>query len=96
MVLEELKNPIKIEQEEEVKEPMLEPVREKSRAPTPNLIWEDEGFHSEDIDSDQEIDPGAAEMQAEMQAEMEALISDLGLFKKKVTADHEMFGINVA
>jgi hypothetical protein len=92
LVLEELKNPIKIEQEEEVKELILEPVREKSRAPTPNLIWEDEGFHSEDINSDQEIDPGAAEMQAEM----EALISDLGLFKKKVAADHEMFGINVA
>jgi hypothetical protein len=91
LVLEESKNPIKIEQEE-VKEPVLEPVREKSRAPTPNLIWEDEGFHSEDIDSDQEIDPEAAEMQAEM----EALISDLGLFKKKGAADHEMFGVNVA
>ena len=30
LVLEELKNPIKIEQEEEVKELILEPVREKS------------------------------------------------------------------
>jgi Kinesin motor domain len=92
LVLEELKNPIKIKQEDEVKEPMKEPVRERSRAPTPNLIWEDEGFHSEDMDSDQEIDAEAAEMQAEM----EALISDLGLFKKKVAADHEIFGINVA
>lgn len=92
MVLEESKNPIKIEQEEEVKEPVLEPVWEKSRAPTPNLIWEDEDFHCEDIDSDQEIDPEAAEMQATM----EALISDLGLFKRKGAADHEMFDINVA
>jgi hypothetical protein len=92
LVLEELKNPFKIEQEEEVKEPIIKLVREKSIAPTSNLIWENEGFHSEDIDSDQEIDPGAAEMQAEM----EALISDLGLFRKKVAADHEIFGINVA
>jgi hypothetical protein len=92
LFLEESNNLIKTEQEEEAKEPALEPMREKSKATTPNLIVEDEGFHSKDIDSDQEIDPGAAEMQAEI----EALMSDLGPFKKKVAADHEIFGINVA
>ena len=55
------------------------------------MIWEDEGFHSEGAESD--LEGGAHD--SEMQAEMEALISDLGLFKRRVAADHEIFGINV-
>jgi hypothetical protein len=110
LVLEELKNPIRIENvvpvaaevvlneaDGEVARRMSReaPVRskketarekERGRPATPEMIWEDEGFHSEDVGSDDEQD-------AEMQAEMEALISDLGLFKRRIAADHEMFGI---
>lgn len=92
LVVEELKNPIKIPKEEEVVVPIPTPVKEKSRGSlTPDMIWEDEGFQS-----DEESDHGMDEEAAEMQAEMEALISDLGMFKKKVAADHETFGIPVA
>lgn len=54
------------------------------------MIWEDkdEGFESYDEEND-ETDAEAAEMEAEM----EALISDLGLFRRKVLADHEAFGV---
>ena len=94
LVLDELKNPIIIPKEEEVvvvEKPT--PVKEKSRGSlTPDMIWEDEGFHSEDMESDDEVDEEAMETQAQM----EALISDLGMFKKKVAADHETFGIHVA
>ncbi len=94
LVLDELKNPIKIPKEEVVvvlEKPTPTPVKEKSRGSlTPDMIWEDEGFQS-----DEESDEGMDEEAAEMQAEMEALISDLGMFKKKVAADHEMFGIPI-
>jgi hypothetical protein len=98
LVLEELRNPIKIvsvEQEEVEKEKEKEKTRRASgrqgqRDKTPEMIWEDkdEGFESYDEEND-ETDAEAAEMQAEM----EALISDLGLFRKKVLADHEAFGV---
>ena len=95
LVLDELKNPIKIPREEEIvipEKPMPTLLRQKSRGSlTPDMIWEDEGFQS-----DEESDHGMDEEAAEMQAEMEALISDLGMFKKKVAADHATFGIPVA
>ena len=113
LVLEELKNPIRIakqqQEEEEIREAAekareareaeVEKTRQSQREAesikrdsTPPLIWEDEGFESGDSDeSDDEWDSEAADMQAEM----EALISDLGLFKKKVRADHEMFDIDM-
>lgn len=81
LVLDELKNPIKIKEESRAATPV------KTRAETPEMIWEDEGFESDDVDSEHDAEA------AEVQAEMEALISDLGLFRKKVAADHDMFGI---
>ena len=51
------------------------------------MIWEDEGFESDGMDNEHDAEA------AEVQAEMEALISDLGLFRKKVAADHDIFGI---
>lgn len=87
LVLEELKNPIVINREE------TESVGERSRVPTPDMIYEDETASSEGVETDSEVDDDEA---AEMQAEMEALISDLGMFKKKIAADHEIFGIRVA
>ena len=88
LVLEELKNPIRIHKEEIAKTPD----REKSKGSTPDMIWEDEGFESQDAESEYG-DDGLED--ADMQADMEALISDLGLFKKKVAADHDIFGISI-
>ncbi|KIW86323.1 hypothetical protein Z517_01719 [Fonsecaea pedrosoi CBS 271.37] len=88
LVLDELKNPIVINKEETE----TESVYERSRAPTPDMIYEDDTASSDEVDTESEVDDDAAEMQAEM----EALISDLGMFKKKIAADHEMFGIDVA
>ena len=85
LVLDELKNPIKIAKEEEQSATPI-----KSRELTPDMIWEDEGFESNEDAGSEEGDNDAA---AEMEAEMEALISDLGLFRKKVLADHETFGV---
>ncbi|KPI38311.1 Kinesin-like protein KIF1C [Cyphellophora attinorum] len=91
LVLEELKNPIRINVDrEEPAERKRESKARKSRSTTPDLIWEDEGFHSECIDSE---DEAAHAHDEEMQAEMEALIADLGLFKRRVADDHNMFGI---
>jgi hypothetical protein len=95
LVLEELKNPIKIvslEQEGGEKEKMRRASgRQREREKTPEMIWEDkdEGFESCDEEENDEGDEEAAEMEAEM----EALISDLGLFRRKVLADHEAFGV---
>ncbi|ETI21505.1 hypothetical protein G647_07852 [Cladophialophora carrionii CBS 160.54] len=86
LVLDELKNPIIINKEES------ESVGERSRVPTPDMIYEDETASSDEMETDSEADEEAMEMQAEM----EALISDLGMFKKKIAADHETFGIGVA
>lgn len=86
LVLEELKNPIVINKEE------VESVGERSRVPTPDMIYEDDTASSDEVDTESEMDEEAAEMQAEM----EALISDLGMFKKKIAADHDLFGISVA
>jgi hypothetical protein len=85
LVLDELKNPIIINKEETMS------VGERSRAPTPDMIYEDETASRDEVETDSDIDDEAIEMQAEM----EALISDLGMFKKKVAADHEVFGISV-
>jgi hypothetical protein len=88
LVLDELKNPIKIVKEEE--KPISQE-KERSREQTPDMIWEDEGFESND-ESASDGDEHDADA-AEMQSEMEALISDLGLFRKKVLADHRAFGV---
>lgn len=77
------------EREIREKEIMEQEIRE--RAKTPEMIWEDEGFQSED--EEEEASDQRDEEAAEMQAEMEALISDLGLFRRKVLADHEAFGV---
>lgn len=96
LVLDELKNPIRISAAPASVQ-QYSATREggkrtsQSRSGTPDMIWEDEGFHSEGAESDDEV---SAENE-EMQAEMEALISDLGLFKRRVAADHEMFGIAI-
>jgi hypothetical protein len=55
------------------------------------MIWEDEGFQSDGMESDVE----ASEDDLQMQTDMDNLISDLALFKRRVAADHEMFGIAV-
>ena len=95
LVLEELRNPIKIlglEQEDgEEEKTRRVSARQREREKTPEMIWEDkdEGFESYDEEENGERDEEAAEMQAEM----EALISDLGLFRRKVLADHEAFGV---
>ena len=89
LVLEELRNPIKIVKDEEI--PASQHQSRLSRDHTPDMIWEDEGFESSDDGS--EIGEQDSEA-ADMQAEMEALISDLGLFRKKVLQDHEIFGVN--
>jgi len=81
LVLEELKNPIKIKAEEE------EPVK---RQGTPEMVWEDESYESQETE-DEEDDPD----HAELQADWEALLSDLNMHKQKLAADHEAFGIGV-
>ena len=80
LVLDELKNPIKIIKPEE-----------EERAGSP-VIWEDEGFESEEVESETE---DAAVEADEVRAEMEALMADLGMFKNKLAVDHETFGIEV-
>jgi hypothetical protein len=82
LVLEELKNPIIINKEEM-------DLEERSRVSTPEMIYEDDTASSDEIETDSDYEDD----QADMQEEMEALIADLGMFKKKVAADHEMFGI---
>jgi len=89
LVLDELKNPIVINKGgmESVADE-----RDRSRVATPDMIFEDDTASSDEADTESDYDDEAAEMQAEM----EALISDLGMFKKKIAADHEMFGLEVA
>jgi hypothetical protein len=95
LVLDELKNPIRIPKEEPLPAPLPVPhvqvPQEKSRSVSPDMIWEDEGFQSEGMESDME----ASEDDLQMQTDMDNLISDLALFKRRVAADHEMFGIAV-
>jgi hypothetical protein len=50
-----------------------------------SAIWED--------DPADQPDPNELEAH-EMQADMEHLLHELGLFKRKMAADHERFGIN--
>ncbi|KEF53457.1 kinesin family member 1/13/14 [Exophiala aquamarina CBS 119918] len=88
LVLDELKNPIVINKGGT--ESMTDE-RAPSRVATPEMIYEDDTASSDELDTESDYDDEAAEMQAEM----EALISDLGMFKKKVAADHEMFGLEV-
>ncbi|RMZ84702.1 hypothetical protein DV737_g908, partial [Chaetothyriales sp. CBS 132003] len=92
LVLDELKNPIRIKPDaEEFNEPeTVEQLDEREVGAKGQLpIWEDEGFESAELDSEEEPDPEAEEVQAQM----DALINDLGLFKKRVAADHEQFGL---
>ncbi|EXJ84257.1 kinesin family member 1/13/14 [Capronia epimyces CBS 606.96] len=85
LVLEELKNPIVINKEESVSPDT------RSRAATPDMIYEDDTASGDEVDTDSDYDDEAADMQEEM----EALISDLAMFKKKLAADHEMLGLSV-
>lgn len=86
LVLEELKNPIVINKEETASP------TDVSRSTTPEMIFEDDTASGDEVETESDYDDGADEMQAEM----EALIADLGMFKKKVAADHEMFGIQMS
>lgn len=106
LVLEELRNPIKIVKDDESQKykrvsDSSEMEREREREKTPEMIWEDEGFESNDDDDDEEGegkgygDVARDEEAADMKAEMEALMSDLGLFRRKVLADHEAFGVKM-
>lgn len=81
LVLDELRNPIKITLEEE------EPVK---REATPEMVFDDEGSDSYDSEDD-EGDPEHAELQADWQA----LLDDLHMHKQKLAADHEAFGLAV-
>ncbi|RMZ75885.1 hypothetical protein DV738_g5225, partial [Chaetothyriales sp. CBS 135597] len=102
LVLEELKNPIRIIKPDEEDEPssstkgVLDGGGKDNSATSNNSssnhlpIWEDEGFESAELESEEEEPDSEAE---EMQAQMDALINDLSLFKKKVAADHEQFGL---
>jgi hypothetical protein len=86
LVIDELKNPINIHKED------TESVGERSRVPTPDMIYEDDTASSDEVESGSEVD----DEDLEVRAQMEALMSDLDMFKKKVAADHEVFGIGVA
>ena len=83
LVLEELKNPIIINKEE------TESVAARSRVPTPDMIYEDDTASSDGVDTDSDYDDEAIELQADL----ESLVADLGMFKKKVAADHELLGL---
>jgi Kinesin motor domain len=107
LVLDELKNPIRTREKQDGDgDDLVAPVvsgnalKRKSREQTPDLIWRDEGFESDDDEEEEEgeVEVVDEEQQAaalEIQAQMESLIADLGLFRRKVMADHEMFGVNV-
>lgn len=88
LVLDELKNPIILHEEAE----SVVDERERSRGSTPDMIYEDDTASSDEADMESDYDDEAVEMAAEM----EALISDLGMFKKKIAADHEMFGLEIS
>lgn len=81
LVLEELKNPIKIRSEEE------EPI---NREATPEMVWEDESSEGRETEDEAE-DPE----HVELQSDWEALLNDLHMHKQKLAADHEAFGIRV-
>lgn len=99
LALESLKNPIPVVaekrnslgsvQEKEEQDPAEENERDVTTPspelqPEPDLVWEE--------DNAIELDAGHVEAQ-EMQASMEDILNDLTLFKKKLAADHERFGI---
>lgn len=84
LVLEELKNPIKIKTEEENVEVEL-----INREATPEMVWNEENEESEDTEEEDEDDPD----HLEIQADFEALLDDLHMHKQRLAADHEAFGI---
>ena len=81
LVLEELKNPIKIKTEED------EPIK---REGTPEMVWEDESYESQETD-----DEGEDSDHAELQADFEALLNDLHMHKQRLAADNDAFGMGV-
>ena len=81
LVLDELKNPIKIKPEAE-EEPL-------TREGTPEMVYED---HSSEQDSDEEEDDSD---HADLQSHWEALLGDLHMHKQRLAADHEAFGLDV-
>ena len=80
LVLAELRNPIKIPEQ----------TSDHSRGPTPDMIWEDGGSEDEEQASEDEYDSE----EEDMQRQMETLMADVGMFRKKVAADHAVFGID--
>jgi hypothetical protein len=100
LALDSLKNPIPIiterrqsslgsVPEQEDHSPTTESERDRPTPspelqPEPDLIWEE--------DNTIELEAGHVEAQ-EMQASMEDILNDLTLFKRKLAADHERFGI---
>lgn len=84
LVLEELRNPIRVPKVEDV-------VAEVTREATPEMVFEDE--ESDSYESEEEEDDPE---HVELQGEWEALLSDLHMHKQRLKADHDAFGIAVA
>ncbi|KAL6244024.1 hypothetical protein RBB50_008893 [Rhinocladiella similis] len=84
LVLDELRNPIVINKE-------AESAGERSRVPTPDMIYEDETASSDEIDTESDWE----DERAEIEADAHALLAQLANFKKKIASDMEEFGIAV-
>lgn len=81
LVLEELKNPIKIKTEEE----------SVPREATPEMVYDEEDSYDSASDSDDEYDSE----HNELQNDWEALLNDLQMHKQKLAADHDAFGLEI-
>lgn len=78
LVLAELRDPIRL--------PPAEPeIVETSRSATPEMVYDEETESDEEDWDEGEHD--------EIRAQMEALVGDIGLFKKRVAADHVALGL---
>ncbi|KIW40227.1 uncharacterized protein PV06_07441 [Exophiala oligosperma] len=82
LVLDELRNPIVINKE-------TESAGERSRVPTPDMIYEDDTASSDEIDTESDWE----DERAEIEADAHALLAQLANFKKKLASDMEDFGI---
>jgi len=82
LVLDELRNPIKIKQEEEEEQPA-------GREATPEMVWDEESSENEEIEEEDNPE------HMEIQADFEALLNDLHTHKQRLAADHEAFGTGV-
>ncbi|KIW12020.1 hypothetical protein PV08_09294 [Exophiala spinifera] len=82
LVLDELRNPIVINKE-------VESSGERSRVPTPDMIYEDDTASSDEIDTESDWE----DERAEIEADAHALLTQLANFKKKLATDMQEFGI---